>query len=134
MSERASLRRVDGQEGSVSTELTLLVPVLLLLVMFVVQMALWLHARNVATSAAQEGLLAAQVLGGTDVAGRDRAVAFLREAGGVRGPEVSVTRDATSVEVEVVGTAPTLLPVADTWPVRGVATGPLERFIQEPER
>ena len=127
-------RKRDGEQGSATTELVLLMPVMLLLVLLIVQFGLWLHARNVAVAAAQEGLLVAQVPDGTAERGRGRAASFLEETGGIRTVGVTVDRTVTRVRVEVTGTAPALLPIAGTWPVRGVADGPVERFIPEPER
>jgi Flp pilus assembly protein TadG len=122
-----------GQSGSATTELVLLMPVVLLLVLLIVQFGLWLHARQVATAAAQEGLVAAQVETGTAAAGHDRAVAFLTQAGGLREVRVDAARDLTTARVTVTGTTPAVIP-GTALGVAGVAEGPVERWVAEPDR
>lgn len=122
-----------GQSGSATTELVLLMPVVLLLVLLIVQFGLWLHARQVATAAAQEGLVAAQVETGTAAAGHDRAVAFLAQTGGLRDVSVDAARDLTTARVVVIGTTPAVLP-GTSFAVSAVAEGPTERFVAEPDR
>ena len=53
------MRRACDERGDATTELVLVTPVLLLLIAFVVQFALWYHASHVAEAAAQEGACAA---------------------------------------------------------------------------
>jgi Flp pilus assembly protein TadG len=121
------------QTGSATTELVLLMPVVLMLVLLVVQFGLWLHARQVATAAAQEGLVAAQVETGTAAAGHARAVAFLAQTGGLRGTSVDASRDVTTARVAVTGTTPAVLP-GTALGVSAVAQGPVERFVAEGDR
>jgi Flp pilus assembly protein TadG len=121
------------QTGSATTELVLLMPVVLMLVLLVVQFGLWLHARQVATAAAQEGLVAAQVETGTAAAGNARAVAFLTQTGGLRGTSVEASRNVTTARVAVTGTTPAVLP-GTTLGVSAVAEGPVERFVAETDR
>lgn len=123
----------SGQDGSTTTELTLLMPVVLLLVLLIVQFGLWQHARQVAVAAAQEGLAVVQVPAGTAEAGKARAEVFLADAGGVREATVVAQRTDVSARVEVLGTAPAIV-AGVAIPVRGLAEGPVERFIPEPER
>jgi Flp pilus assembly protein TadG len=126
-------RHPRGQAGSATTELVLLMPVVLLLVLLIVQFGLWLHARQVATAAAQEGLVAARVETGTAAAGHARAVAFLTQTGGLRDVGVDASRDVTTARVTVTGTTPTVLP-GTALGVSAVAEGPVERFVAEPDR
>ena len=122
-----------GQVGSSTTELVLLMPVVLLLVMLIVQFGLWLHAQHVASAAAQEGLLAAQVESGTSVAGHDRAEAFLTQAGGLREVRIDAARDTDHARVEITGTTPMVVP-GMSLRVTAVVEGPAERFVAEPDR
>ena len=121
------------QAGSSTTELVLLMPVVLLLVMLIVQFGLWLHAQHVATAAAQEGLVAAQAESGTNAQGHSRAEAFLAQAGGLRETQVGVVRDTQRARVEVVGITPAVVPGL-MLEVSVVAEGPVERFVAEPDR
>lgn len=121
------------ESGSATTELVLLMPVVLLLVMFIVQFGLWLHARQVAIAAAQEGLAAVQAEFGTAPAGRERATSFLAEAGGLRDVQIDANREATTALVTVTGTTPAVVPGMNL-AVSAVAEGPTERFVSGPDR
>ena len=125
----------DGarQAGTSTTELVLLMPVVLLLVMLIVQFGLWLHAQHVATAAAQEGLVTAQAETGTSMAGHARAESFLAQAGGLREVRVAVARDAQQARVEVAGATPAVVPGLKL-EVSAVVEGPVERFVAEPDR
>jgi Flp pilus assembly protein TadG len=57
----ARRRRFAGERGEVSTQMVLLVPALMLLVLLVVQGALYFHAANVATAAAERGASAGAI-------------------------------------------------------------------------
>lgn len=126
-------RAFDGQDGSSTTELVLLMPVVLLLVMLVVQFGLWMHARQVVLSAAQEALSVAQQLDATSDAGRSRAEEFLAQAGGVRDAAVVVDREPTTATASVIGTTPAVVPGLSLG-VSAVVEGPVERFVSEPDR
>jgi Flp pilus assembly protein TadG len=121
------------QAGSATTELVLLMPVVLLLVLLIMQFGLWLHARHVATAAAQEGLIAAQAEFGTSAAGHQRAAAFLAQTGGLRDVQIDASREETMARVVVTGTPPPVLPGLGM-PVSANADGPVERFVPEPAR
>ena len=123
------MRRSQDDRGDATTELVLVTPVLLLLIAFVVQFALWYHASHVAESAAQEGVRAARALGGTAEAGQQTAEHFLAETGPkvVTGPSVTAIRDADSARVEVRGYAPMLVPGLRL-AVTATAESPTERL------
>ena len=123
------MRRLREEQGDATTELVLVTPVLLLLVAFVIQFALWYHAAHVAEAAAQEGARAARAFDGSAEAGRERAERFLAETGPgiVVTPEVTVRRDVTTARVEVHGRAPSVVP-GMRLPVTATAESPTERF------
>ncbi len=121
------------QGGSSSTELVLLMPVVLLLVLLIMQFGLWLHARQVAAAAAQEGLAAARTETGTGDVARARAQRLLSEAGGVRNADIEAQRTDMTARVAVSGTAPAVIPGVALH-VSGLAEGPVERFIPETQR
>ncbi len=131
MSQQFRVR--GGQDGSSTTELVLLMPVVLLLVMLVVQFGLWMHARQVVLSAAQEALSVAQQLDATSDAGRSRAEEFLAQAGGVRDAAVVVDREPATATASVTGTTPAVVPGLSLG-VSAVVEGPVERFVSEPDR
>ena len=126
-------RRRTGEEGLTSTELAVVMPVLIALVLVPFQIALWWHAHQVADGAAREAVDAAQVVTATDDDGIRAAEWFLDAAGNLTDPQVTVTRTAETVTVEITGQAPRLIPGLD-WQVTARAAGPTERFIPEPDR
>ena len=125
--------RVTDEKGLTSTELAVLMPVLIALVLVPFQVALWWHANQSADAAAREAVDAAQVVTATEEDGMRAAEWFLDAAGNIVDSEVTLTRTADTVSVEVKGRAPRLVPGFD-WQVAAHATGPIERFIPEPER
>ena len=129
----AQSRAFHGQDGSSTTELVLLMPIVLTLVMLVVQFGLWMHARQVVLSAAQEALSVAQQMDATSDAGRGRAEEFLAQAGGVRDAAVVVDRQATTATASVTGVTPAVVP-GFSLGVSAVVEGPVERFVSEPDR
>jgi sensor c-di-GMP phosphodiesterase-like protein len=122
-----------AERGLTSTELAVVMPVIIALVLVPFQVALWWHARQVAEAAAREGLDAAQVVAATEDDGIRAAEWFLDAAGNLTEPDVSVTRTADTVTVDVTGRAPRIIPGLD-WQVTAHASGPVERFIPEPDR
>jgi len=122
-----------GEDGLTSTELAVVMPVLIMLILVPFQVALWWHAHQVADAAAREAVDAAQVVTATEDDGIRAAQWFLDAAGNLTEPQVTVTRTTQTVSVEVTGRAPRLLPGFDRQ-VTAHAAGPIERFIPEPDR
>lgn len=118
------------EAGSASAELVVATPLLLLLLLAVVQFALWQHAVHVAQAVAQQGLAVGRVLGGSAAAARTQAVDMLAQLDGGVLVDASVTaaRGAAVTTVTVGGYAPGLLPFLRL-PVHSVAEGPTERFV-----
>ena len=85
-------RQRQGEAGLTSTELAVVMPVLIALILVSFQVALWWHAKQVADGAAREALDAAQVETATEAAGEAAARRFLNVAGNIAAPQVSVTR------------------------------------------
>lgn len=119
----------SAEDGSVSAEVALAAPALMILILLAVQFGLWYHASNVARSAAQEGVRAARVEGATAADGEEEAVRFLAEAGAkmVGSSHVTAIRDASSARVVVQGTAVGLIPGFHL-SVRAVSQSPVEAF------
>lgn len=126
-------QRRRNERGLTSTELAVLMPVLIALVLVPFQVALWWHAHQIADAAAREAVDAAQVATATDDDGVRAAEWFLDAAGNITDAEVTITRTTDSVSVDVTGRAPRLLPGFD-WQVAAHASGPIERFVPEPDR
>ena len=102
---------------------------LLLLILGVVQFALWQHASRVAQAAAQQGLAAARVQGGGPAAGQAQVNTVLDQLGTtvLVDPRVTSRVGAEGAVVTVTGHAEAVIPFL-TLPVRATAVGPIERF------
>lgn len=117
------------QSGVATLEAVLVFPVLLVLIMFVIQVALWYHAADLAHAAAQDGVRAARVDGGTAADGSNRANTVLDQTGAsiLQGRQVSSTRDPLVARVDVRGHCITLVPFLSL-PVHAVAESTTEQF------
>lgn len=115
------------ERGSVSVELVLATPLLGLLLMLVVQFALWAHAVHLAQAAANSGLQAARAYQSTAEKGRRETTTVLGHLAGtvLVDTAVSCERGATSATVTVSGTAIAVLPGLHL-PVEATVTAPLE--------
>ena len=121
-------KRVGDERGTAVIEGLLAFGLVVLVLVFGVQAALYVHARSVAQAAAQEGARSAAVAGAT--AGSARASAVLHAAGGT-GARMHATavESPGSVTVSVAGDAPPIFPVNLVMPsISTSASLPLERF------
>lgn len=121
------------QRGSVSAELVIAVPVLLLLLMLIAQFALWAHASHIAQAAATQALSATRVRGGTATEGDDTAREVLTQLGQgpLRNAHAVVIRGPEQSTAEVTGDAVSVLGFL-VLPVRARAVGPTEHFVTPP--
>lgn len=125
----------DDESGSAATELVIIMPAVMLLIMLVVQFALYYHGANVATAAAQDAVRAARVEAGSTGAGRNRADALLARSGSgtLQDAQVSVSRDGRHVHVEVTGEVASVIPGVHLHVTRS-ADGPIEQFLPPEQR
>lgn len=124
-------RRLRGDDGSVSVEIAILFPALLLLISAIVQYGLWFHARSVALAAAQEGVIAATTYRAAAGSGVERAREFLdaHASDTLHDPQISQTTPTPGqVAVQVTGRAVSLLPGMPGPAVTQSAHAPIERF------
>ena len=125
--------KIDRERGAVATELAVLMPVLIMLVLIPVQVGLWWHAKQAAEVAADEALDAAQVAGATAADGQIGAQAILGQAGNLEHVVVTVDRTGTDVTVTITGQLGfSIFPGA--WSVTAHAEGPIEQFLAADER
>ncbi len=104
-----------------SAELAVAAPALLLLVMLVVQAALWMHGEHVAADLARRTAEQSRTVeGGAGPAAPSGSV--------LTDVSVSVDRGAEEVTVTVTGAVPSLVPGV-SWTVRHVSVAPVERFV-----
>jgi len=120
------MSRRHRESGEVSVQVVLLTPVVLLLVLVVVQAALWYHAVQVADNAAADGASTAARRGAGVDAGSAAVADFVSDAGG-RLLVARVSADGT----EMIATATLhVAHVIPGWPdiVTRRATAPIERL------
>jgi Flp pilus assembly protein TadG len=120
-------RAVGDERGAVAAELVIATPLLLLLIMGVIQFALWQHATHVAQAAAQQALSVGRLQGETPAAGEAQGDAVLAQvgAGVLTDPMVTATKTAAVTTVVVTGRATSVVGLFSL-PVRAVASGPSE--------
>ncbi|MEV6445142.1 TadE/TadG family type IV pilus assembly protein [Amycolatopsis sp. NPDC051716] len=125
-------RALSGERGSVTAELMIATPLLLLALLVIIQFALWSHATHVAQAAAAEALAAARVQNGTATAGRAAGQQMLDELaqGPLRSSQIDVVRTETSVSASVQGEAVAVLPGMHLH-VHAEAAGEVERFVPD---
>ena len=127
------MRRARGEHGMTSSEVAVLFPAVLFWLMLIVQYGLWWHAKQVVNAAAAEAVDAAQVVSGTERDGEAAARSYLTQVGNLSDITIAVTRRPTTVNVEVTGSAPQLVP-GFAWSVTARSAAPVERFVPESER
>jgi Flp pilus assembly protein TadG len=118
-----------GDRGAAATELAIAMPLLLVLVLVSVHVALWFHARQIVTAAAQEAARSARAYDASDADGYARADQLLAELGqrSVDDPSVVIHRSAGTVTATVTGHSPVVIPglVLD---VSATSRSPIEEF------
>jgi Flp pilus assembly protein TadG len=119
-----------NQTGATSTELVIVFPVVLLVILLALQFGLYLHAAQIAEAGAQEAVEAAQGERADARDGQAAASRLLRSLGALRAPDVAVDRTATAVTARVSGHAQQLVP-GFSLRIWATAEGPVERFVPE---
>lgn len=119
--------RLHGEHGQ--TELVIVFPVAMLIILLLFQTALWFLARSIANDAAQQGARAAAVVGGSTSAGQLAATEDLNQLAGamLSGASVSASRGDGNAAVTVTGRTESIIP---GWSLRvsAAATEPVEEF------
>lgn len=124
---RLSGKPSDG--GAATAELVVAMPLLLVMMLGIVQFAVAEHAEHIAQAVADRALAVARAQGATAGDGRDEADAQLTAlaGGSLRSPEVTVTRDADHVRVDICGRVTAVIPGVHLH-VSAQADGSVERF------
>ena len=125
--------RWQSEDGTVASQLAILMPALLLLLMLGVQFGLWAHATQLARAAADEAAYTAALPDSTDTAGRAAAAGLLAQAGHLTDLRIDIDRTDQLVSATVTGVAPQVVP-GFRWSVSATAAAPVERFIPQGER
>jgi Flp pilus assembly protein TadG len=124
-------RRVGtaSSAGSATVETVLLVPAMMLILLVVIQFALWAHAAQVTQLAASEGDRVARSQGGGTAAAAAQAEVVTRQSDSDL-TNVSVDVDVMPgdvVRVTVSGSAVTIIPGLSL-PVSAAQSGPIQEF------
>ena len=130
---RLGRARSHDERGAVSAELVIATPLLLLLVMGVIQFALWQHAEHIASAVAQQGVSVGRLQGETAAAGKNEAQSVLNQLGStvLVDSNIAATRTAATTTVTVTGHAESILGIFSL-PVKAVAVGPSEPDVEAP--
>jgi Flp pilus assembly protein TadG len=117
------------ERGAVSAELVIATPLLLLLIMGVIQFALWQHAEHIASAVAQQGVTVGRLQGESAAAGQEQAQSVLHQLGSsvLVGSNITATRTNVTTTVTVTGHAESIVGLFSL-PVKAVATGPTETY------
>ncbi len=124
---------LSADDGMIATQLAVLMPAVLGLIMLAVQFALWAHATQLADAAAEAAATTAALPGGTEDGGRAAGVDFLTNAGHITSLSIEVDVGTDLVTAVVTGIAPNVVP-GFRWSVSAQAATPVEAFIPEGAR
>jgi Flp pilus assembly protein TadG len=127
--------RAAAQDGVIASQLAILMPALLALLMLAVQFGLWAHATQLARAAADEAAYTAALPDATLDTGRAVAAGLLAQAGHLTDIRIDLAADPASgmVVATVTGVAPQVVP-GFRWSVAASAAAVPERFIPQGQR
>lgn len=124
-------RRWRDDRGDTSIQMAIIFPFVLLATVAVIQASMWYYARQIALTAAREGLTAARAYQSSPAEGAAQAQDVLGRTAGdsLRGYSVSASSDGQRVRVQVSGTALSMIPGVSGLQITQSASGPLERWV-----
>ncbi|WP_435834120.1 TadE family protein [Streptomyces albogriseolus] len=125
-------RRWADDRGDSSVQMAIVYPFVLLATIAVIQASMWYYARQIALTAAREGVTAARVYqaGPADGAARARQVLGRTAGDSLRSLSVSASSDGERVRVQVTGVAQSMIPGMSGLTVTQSASGPVERWVE----
>lgn len=126
--DRVRALQAVPERGAVTLETLVLFTTAFAILLGTAQLALWLHARNTAASAAQLGVQTATVQEGSPSRGRVAAQEHIRSVGGVGNADVTTARSATTVTVTVTASPRSLIPFISLPEIDATAAGTVERL------
>jgi Flp pilus assembly protein TadG len=123
-------RRWREDRGDTSIQMAIIFPFVLLATVAVIQASMWYYARQIAQTAAREGLTAARAYESSPADGAAQARDVLGRVAGdsLRGYSVVASSDGQRVRVQVSGTAMSMIPGLSGLQVTQSASGPVERW------
>lgn len=123
-------RRRHDDRGDTSIQMAIIFPFVLLATVAVIQASMWYYARQIALTAAREGVTAARAYQASpaDGAARSRDVLGRTAGDSLRGYSVTASSNGQRVRVQVSGTAMSMIPGISGLEVTQSAYGPVERW------
>lgn len=124
-----------NDRGETSIQMAIVFPFVLLATVAVIQTCMWYYARQIALTAAREGLTAARSYQSSpaDGAARTREVLARTAGDSLLGYSISASSDGQRVRVQVSGTAMSMIPGISGLQVTQSASGPVERWVGSQE-
>ncbi|MGW1617191.1 TadE/TadG family type IV pilus assembly protein [Streptomyces sp. NPDC002285] len=124
-------RRWRDDRGDASIQMAIIFPFVLLATVAVVQASMWYYARQIALTAAREGVSAARAYesGPGEGAAQARGVLARTAGDSLTGYSVAASSDGQRVRVEVSGTALSMIPGVSGLQITQSASGPVERWV-----
>ncbi|MGQ5650633.1 TadE family protein [Streptomyces sp. EKR5.2] len=123
--------RWRDDRGDTSIQMAIIFPFVLLATVAVIQASMWYYARQIALTAAREGLTAARAYQSSPATGESQARNVLERTAGdsLRSYSVSVSSNGQRVHVQVSGTALSMIPGVPGLQITQSASGPQERWV-----
>ncbi|MER8009695.1 TadE family protein [Streptomyces sp. NPDC094149] len=123
-------RRWRDDRGDTAIQMAIIFPFVLLATVAVIQASMWYYARQIALTAAREGLTAARAYQSSPADGAVQARNVLGRTAGdsLSGYSVSASSNGQRVQVQVSGTAMSMIPGISGLQVTQSASGPVERW------
>ncbi|MFG2794164.1 TadE/TadG family type IV pilus assembly protein [Streptomyces sp. NPDC048419] len=123
-------RRWRDDRGDTSIQMAIIFPFVLLATLAVVQASMWYYARQIALTAAREGATAARAYPSSPDDGAAQARSVLGRTAGdsLTGYSVTAHSNGQRVQVQVAGTALSMLPGVPGLQITQSASGTVERW------
>lgn len=125
---RGPARLAKDERGS-AVESALIMPLVLLLILAIVQGAIYFNARTTAHAVADTAYQEQRLYGAEPNDGLTAANGLLEDVTALNNGNVAVAQSPTTVTVTVTGDVPTIVPGID-WNISAVVTGPRERWAE----
>ena len=124
----------DDDRGDTSIQMVIVFPFVLLATVAVIQASMWYYARQIALTAAREGVSAARSYQANPADGEARAREVLSRTAGdsLLGYSISAGSDGQRVRIQVSGTAQSMIPGLSGLRITQSASGPVERWERAP--
>ncbi|MGW3681242.1 TadE/TadG family type IV pilus assembly protein [Streptomyces prasinus] len=123
-------RRWADDRGDASIQMAIVYPFVLLAAIAVIQASMWYYARQIALTAAREGVTAARAYQASPADGVAQAREVLGRTAGdsLRSPAVTVGSTGERIRIQVSGTAQSMIPGIPGLTITQSASGPVERW------